>query len=222
MVLFAGAVSVICAALFGLMPAVRGARADLQQTLRDASHAASGGVGRQLFRRSLVVAEVALTVMLVIGAALMLRSFARLTAVDPGFRVSGLISANLALPVRAYPEHAQVEAFYASLMDRLASMPGVEGGVGRQSTVPFWGATLETAGRGNRRPPAALVRAARPCPPGPRLFCAGYLETLGIPIVRGRSFNPQDDAQFVAGDGDQPDARRGNTSSVRRIRSAVA
>ena len=194
MVLFAAAVSVICAALFGLMPAIRGARADLQQTLRDASQSASGGIGRQLFRRALVVAEVALTVMLVLGAALMLRSFARLTAVDPGFRAAGLISGNLALPVRAYPEHAQVEAFYASLMDRLASMPGVEA-VSAGTTVPFWsdagtwdieieGRPLPASGQPGLAARAAIVRA-------------GYLETLGVPIVRGRAFNDEDDAQSL-------------------------
>ncbi|HEY7057703.1 MAG TPA: ABC transporter permease, partial [Vicinamibacterales bacterium] len=116
MLLFAVLVSLASAVLAGLLPAVRGASPVLQGTLRDTSRTATAGAGRQLLRRSLVTLEVALCVVLVLGAALMLRSFARLTSVDPGFRPEGLIMANVSLPSAAYADAARVEAFYSSLM----------------------------------------------------------------------------------------------------------
>jgi putative ABC transport system permease protein len=192
MLLFAVAVSTLCAFLVGVLPAFRAASADLQQTLRDASLSISGGVGHQLFRRGLVTAEVALTVILVLGAGLMLRSFERLLQVEPGFKPEGLISAALALPQRAYPEAAQVDTFYASLIARLESSPAIRS-ASAGSTVPLWndagvwdfeveGRPAPTAGQPAWNAKAVIVRP-------------GYFETLGVPVVRGRSFTLQDDAR---------------------------
>ena len=192
MLLFAAAVSMLCAILVGVLPALRAASADLQQTLRDGSLSISGGVGRQLFRRGLVTVEVALTVVLVLGAGLMLRSFERLVNVEPGFEPDGLVSAALALPLRAYPEPAQVDTFYADLLTRLESSPGIRS-ASAGSTVPLWndagvwdfevdGRPAPTAGQPAWNAKAVIVRP-------------GYFETLGVPVVRGRSFTPQDDAR---------------------------
>jgi predicted permease len=192
MVLFAVAVSVLCAGLVGLVPAIRGGRADLQSPLREASRSATGSRGRLVFRRTLVAAEVALTVMLVLGAGLMLRSFTQLLSVDPGFRPAGLMSASLALPTSAYPEPSQVEAFYDALIGRLMASPGVAS-VSAGTTVPLWngagnwdfdveGKPAPAPGQPARNAKAVIVRP-------------GYFETLGVPVVRGRSFTAEDHAR---------------------------
>lgn len=190
MLLFAAGASTVCAMLVGLVPALRAASADLQHTLRDGSLSISGGMGRQLFRRALVTAEVALTVILMLGAGLMLRSFERLTTVKPGFEPDGLVSAGLSLPARAYPEPAQVETFYTALLTRLESSPGIQR-ASAGTTVPLWndagvwdfeieGRPAPTAGQPAWNANAVIVRP-------------GYFETLGVPIVRGRSFTQKDD-----------------------------
>ena len=192
MVLFAGAASLLSAGLFGLMPALRGARAELQSTLRESSNAATAGSGRQLFRRGLVVAEVALSVILVIGAGLMLRSFDRLLSVDSGFNADGIVTAAISLPQKEYAEPAKVEAFYSALVERLRGAPGVTA-ASAGSTVPLWsdqgvwdfeidGRPKPGAGQMAWNAAAVIVRP-------------GYFETLGVPVVRGRSFTPQDDAR---------------------------
>jgi putative ABC transport system permease protein len=197
MVWFAAGASLLSAALFGLMPALRGAKADLQSTLRESSQATTAGSGRQWFRRGLVVAEVGLSVVLVIGAGLMLRSFSRLLSVDLGFRSEGLLTAGIAPPSRDYREPARVEAFYAALIDRLRGQAGITA-VSAGTTVPFWNdqGVWDFEIEGKPRPAAgalawnAAAVAVRP----------GYFETLGVPLVRGRFFTPQDDArgQLVA------------------------
>lgn len=189
--LFAAGASMVSALLFGLMPAIQGARGDLQNTLRESSLNATGGAGRQWFRRALVATEVALSVVLVLGAALMIRSFVQLTSVEPGFRPAGLVTAGLALPVASYREPAQVEGFYAQLLTRLEAHPGVRS-VSAGSTLPLW------SGAGNWD----FAIEGRPAPgPGQPAWNAkavivrpGYFETLGVPVVRGRSFTPQDTA----------------------------
>jgi putative ABC transport system permease protein len=197
MVSFAAAASLLSAALFGLLPAMRGARADLQSTLRESSQAATAGTGRQWFRRGLVVAEVGLSVVLVIGAGLMLRSFSRLLSVDIGFRPEGLVTAAIAPPQKDYQEPARVEAFYSGLIDRLRTHPGITA-VSAGTTVPLWSdlGVWDFEIEGKLKPSAgALAWNAAAVVVRP-----GYLETLGVPLLRGRSFTPRDDAraQLVA------------------------
>jgi putative ABC transport system permease protein len=197
MVWFAAAASLLSAALFGLMPAMRGAEADLQSTLRESSQATTAGSGRQWFRRGLVVTEVGLSVVLVIGAGLMLRSFGRLLSVDMGFRSDGLLTAAIAPPQKDYQEPARVEAFYGGLIDRLRGQAGITA-VSAGTTVPLWRdqGVWDFEIEGRPKPPAgALAWNAAAVVVRP-----GYFETLGVPLVRGRSFTPQDDArtQLVA------------------------
>jgi putative ABC transport system permease protein len=197
MMLFAAGAALVSAALFGLMPAVRGARADLQSTLRDSSHATTTGSGRQRFRRGLVVAEVSLSVVLVIGAVLMLRSFSRVLSVDMGFRSEGLLTAAVAPPQTDYRQPDRVEAFYAGLVERLRDHPGVTA-VSAGTTVPLWNdqGVWDFEIEGRPRPSAgALAWNAAAV-----IVRAGYFETLGVPLVRGRVFTPDDDArtQLVA------------------------
>lgn len=197
MMLFAAGAALLSAALFGLMPALRSARADLQSTLRESSHATTAGSGRQWFRRGLVIAEVSLSVVLVIGAVLMLRSFSRVLSVDMGFRSDGLLTAAIAPPQKAYQQPDRVEAFYAGLVERLRHHPGVTA-VSAGTTVPLWNdqGVWDFEIEGRPRPAAgALAWNAAAV-----IVRAGYFETLGVPLVRGRLFTPDDDArtQLVA------------------------
>ena len=186
---FAAVAALISAVLFGLAPALRGARPDLQSTLKESSLSTAGG-GRQWFRRALVVAEVSLSVLLVIGAALMLRSFDRLVSVDPGFRPEGLVTASISLPAEDYADPAKVEAFYSAAIERVRASAGVVA-ASAGTTVPLlndqgvWDFEID----GRAKPAAGQVAwnaaavVVRP----------GYFETLGVPVVHGRSFTPQDD-----------------------------
>jgi predicted permease len=187
---FVAIVSLACAMIFGLLPAIKGSTASLQGTLRDVSLSTTAGLGRQFGRRALIALEVALGVILVLGAGLMLRSFDRLLAVDPGFKPDGVVIANVSLPSAAYKEDAKVEAFYSTLMTRLRAVPGVRN-ASAASGVPLWNNVgvwdFEIEGRPKPRPGETAWNAAavvtRP----------GYFETLGIPIMRGRAFTEQDD-----------------------------
>ena len=193
MVIFAAGASLLSAALFGLMPALRGARADLQSTLRESSQAATAGSGRQWFRRGLVVAEVTLSVVLVIGAGLMLRSFSRLLAVDLGFRSDGLVTAAIAPPQKSYAKSPdRVEAFYTQLIERVRGTAGVTA-ASAGTTVPLWRDQgvwdFEIDGRPKPAAGAMAWNAAAV------IVRPGYFEALGVPLVRGRLFTARDDGR---------------------------
>jgi putative ABC transport system permease protein len=195
MVVVAVAASILSALLFGLMPALRGARAELQSTLRDSGLSATAGTGRQWFRRGLIVAEVSLSVVLVIGAGLMLRSFSRLLAVESGFRSDGLITAALALPQKEYTDPGRVEAFYATFLERLRGTAGITA-ASAGSTIPFWTDEgvwdFEIDGRAKPAAGALAWNAAAV------VVRPGYFETLGVPLVKGRLFTSNDDARSPA------------------------
>jgi predicted permease len=193
-VTFVTLISLTSALLFGLLPALRGAAPSLQGTLREASLSTTAGLGRQLARRALVAIEVALGVVLVLGAGLMLRSFDRLLSVDPGFRAEGVLMAGVSLPFTSYKDDARVEQFYSTLMERLRATPGIRS-ASAASGVPLWDNQgvwdFEIEGRPKPRPGEVAWNAAVV------VATAGYFETLSIPIARGRPFTPQDDARSM-------------------------
>jgi putative ABC transport system permease protein len=166
--------------LFGLAPALRLARTDLAASL-ESGHRASGGREHLRLRHALLVAEVAISLVLLTGAGLMMRSTARLLAVNPGFDSTRLLTMEVAAP-RAYNTYAKLATFHSRLMDQIASMPGVTG-VGTTSALPLKNAgntgTLRVEGL-----PESTVYV--------RNISAGYLRTLGIPVVAGRSFDERD------------------------------
>ena len=118
-------VTLIVSVLFGLFPALHSSSAGLNEALKESGRVFSSGAGGKL-RRSLVVAEVALALMLLIGAGLTVRSFARLTAVDPGFDPRNVLTFRLRLPDAKYRETSQALAFGRAAMSRVSSLPGVE------------------------------------------------------------------------------------------------
>jgi putative ABC transport system permease protein len=175
---FAILASAFVGVLFGIVPALQGARAEVVDALKDGGRTGTSRTGAQ---RALVVAEVALALVLLIGAGLMLTSFSRLRAVDVGFNVSNLVVVFVPLPQARYDNAAQ-SAFYTRLIERLKANP-VTARSALVFPTPFGGGnarggyTVEGAPEQPRADrPIAQITSVTP----------GYFETLGIPILRGR------------------------------------
>jgi putative ABC transport system permease protein len=186
--LFTLLVSLVTGLLFGLAPAVHTAAADLHGMLKEGGRGSAGDRGGQGLRRMLVVAEVALALTLLTGAGLLIKSFARLQGVDPGFEPRRLLTFNLSLPASRYHSDTAQIAFFDQVIPAVSAVPGVRG-VGATSVMPFGGG-WSTAGfeiEGYQTPPKQ---------PGPwgdiRIVSPSYFATLGIPLRRGRLLDEQD------------------------------
>jgi putative ABC transport system permease protein len=188
--LFTLAVSVLTGLLFGLAPAVQTSAVDLHGALKEGGRGSAGDRGGQSLRRMLVVAEVALALTLLTGAGLLVKSFARLQGVSPGFDPDQVLTFNLALPPARYPSDTQQIAFYDQVLPALASVPGVRAAA-TTSVVPFGGnwttASFEVEGY---QPPKG-----EPNPWGDlRIVSPGFFEALRIPLRAGRVLSDQDRA----------------------------
>jgi putative ABC transport system permease protein len=178
--------SVATGLVFGTAPAIIGSRPDLTVFLRDAGRDGGAARGRRRLRGVLVAAQVALALILLAGAGLAVRSFQRLTTVDPGFRTANVLTFTISLPEAAYPSVASHTQFFRDYLDHTGSLPGVVA-VGAVSIPPvtrsgFGGSFTilghpEGADEGN-----AQVRSITP----------GYMEALSIPLRAGRRFGAQD------------------------------
>ncbi|MFN2567400.1 MAG: ADOP family duplicated permease [Gemmatimonadaceae bacterium] len=187
---FAAAATLFSTALFALAPALRLARADLQATLR-ASQGSAAGLRHARLRSALLVAEVALSLVLLIGAGLLLRSARRLSEVDHGFRADGLLTVSLDLPRVRYDSTPKHVAFYGLLLERVRAIPGVAG-VAATSEPPATGAnmTFSFAIEGRR----AASPSGREAPQVLHVVTPEYFRVLGVPLVRGRAFDDRDRA----------------------------
>src|SRR5205085_4915769 len=136
--LFTLVVSVITGLLFGLAPALQTSRTNLQETLKDGSRSGAADLAGRNVRRGLVVAEVALSLTLLIGAGLLIKSVGRLENVDPGFDPHNVLVFNLNLPAVKYRTDTAQRLFIEQLMPRLNSLPGVRA-AGVTSVIPFGG-----------------------------------------------------------------------------------
>jgi len=183
---FALVLSLVTVLVFGLAPALSAARVDLVENLKAGAGSVAGGRGR--FRHGLVVVQVALSVMLLVGAGLLIRSFVQLRGVDPGFETENLLTADIGLPRGTYTDAAQRSQFYDELMERARALPGVES-VGLVSRLPIRDPGNNTGAWNPSNPPAdaSEVRLAYQ-----RIIKPGYFETMGIPILRGRDVRPTD------------------------------
>ena len=137
MLAFTFGVSVVTGLLFGIMPAVRASRPSLYSALAARGHG-SGDPARVRTRQALVVAEVALALTLLIGAGLLLRSFANLSSVDPGFRAENVLTVDLNLPDSRYGAATRQAQFYDALIERVGALPGVHA-VGAVEQLPLSG-----------------------------------------------------------------------------------
>jgi len=186
--LFAVLVSALTGVIFGLVPALRATRLDLNASLRDGGRAEAGGRSGGRLRNSLAVAEVALSVVLLVGATLLLRSYGALIGTDLGFDQHGVLTAAISLPATTYENDEKQRAFYEQLYARLAAIPGVVS-VGSANGIPFSGWDVQSHMSIEGRPARAQ---------GEELdihyqnISPGYLPTIGVPIMRGRGFTAAD------------------------------
>ena len=183
---YAALLSLGVAVAAGLLPALRASRPELQSMLRQGSGGSAAGSQRVL-RDGLVVAELALTVVLVSGAAMFARSLANLLAVDTGFRSSGVLTMMVPLPRWQYTTDAAQRRFYHALEDRVAALPGVQS-VGLTSKLP-----LDFGNNTGYRVVGAPPRD-RETTASFRVVNPQYFATLGIPLVRGRVFTAREDS----------------------------
>ncbi len=182
---FTAGTALLTAVLFGLIPAFHGRRVDLASVLR--SDARSGGGRQHRTRQLLVVGEIGLSVVLLIGVGLMVKSFAALQEVDPGFESAGVLTFRIELPNGAYPESEQRSAFFDQLEERALALPGVTG-FGAISQLPL-------SGSGPLAPYAYDEETARnweSVTADGRWITPGYFESMGIGLVAGRSFASAD------------------------------
>jgi putative ABC transport system permease protein len=170
--------------IFASLPAIRAARQDPQGGLRADGRSVTPGTGRRRIRAALTIGEVALSVALLIGAGLLMRSFARLQQVEPGFAVTGLMTARVNLTATAYPNAASRRAFYERFLEDLRGRAGIEAAA-ISSGPPLSGDFTA----GDVRLPTQTDEEAGSA--AWRLVGPGYFAALGIPI-RGREFTLQD------------------------------
>ena len=181
-------VSVATGLIFGLAPAIQAARFNQIETLKEGGRdAATGGSGKRL-RGLLVMAEVAISLVLLIGAGLLINSFLRLRNVDPGFRRDNLLTMKIVLPEPKYEEMERRSAFYTNLIERVQSLAGV-----RSAAVTT---NLPLYQQGNS---ISIEIEGQPAPPPgqepiivTRIVSPGYFDTMGIPLLRGRQLSEQD------------------------------
>jgi putative ABC transport system permease protein len=181
---FAVLVALSMMLIFASVPAIHAARQDPQDGLRADGRSVTSGSGRRRVRAALTIGEVALSVALLIGAGLLMRSFARLQQVDPGFSVSGLMTARVNLPANAYPNSAFRRAFYERFLDDLRGRAGIEAAAissGPPLSGDFTAGDVRLPTQTNDEAGSSAWRLVGP----------GYFAALGIPI-RGREFTMQD------------------------------
>ena len=186
---FAFAVSVVTGLLFGLIPALQASRSTIGSVLKEGGRSSTAASGRWL-RNGLLIGEVAMSIVLLVLSALLLRSFARLTNVDPGFRPESVLAFRVALPNVSYPQDQHRIAFFDRLLERMDSLPQVMA-TGLTNTLPMRGDyVLSFAVKG--RPPAKPNEEPSA---NYRVISPRYFEAMGIPLMRGRAFTPRDSEQ---------------------------
>jgi putative ABC transport system permease protein len=179
--LFTLTVTILTAVIFGLVPALKAARKDVNEPLRDGGRGFIGGVRHGRLRNTVVVLEVALSLTLMVSAGLLMRSFIRLREVHLGFQPDHVLSARLPLPVERYKTAAQIAGFYRPLLQRIQALPGIVA-VTETSTLPPYGgipSEIEIPGTTHAEKWEAIFQ----------LCSEGYSQVLRIPFLQGRPFN---------------------------------
>src|SRR5438128_3293371 len=192
--LFAIGLSILTGLLMGIYPALQGSHADLVDALKEGGRGTSGSVRQQRFRKILVGAQVALSVTLLAGAALLITSFIRLSQQNIGFRSQNLWTGAVTLPVAQYPDAASRQRFVEQTLNALRDVPGLESAT-ISGDIPLAGGNRTLYARADREVPPIEQRANAPSHDiGP-----GYFRTWGIPLLTGREFSEHDiaDSQRV-------------------------
>jgi predicted permease len=184
---FAAGITLLTGLAFGLAPAFRAARQDLLPTLREGTKGSVVAAGRDRLRGALVVGEIAVAVVLLVGAGLFIRSAWRLQQVPLGFETSGALSARLALPIDRYRGPEAVADAYRRIVEEARAVPGIRH-AGASTGIPLVGGG----------PDASVQIEGKPFTPGSaispaiRLITDGYVEAIGMSLVRGRTMRPSD------------------------------
>ncbi|RPJ60639.1 MAG: ABC transporter permease [Acidobacteria bacterium] len=182
-------VSLATGIIFGLAPALASSRSRaLHDALKEGGRGSGESISRARLRSTLVVSEVALALVLLIGAGLMIRSFVELTKINPGFNPKGVLTANVNLPRSRYSKPGQRVEFFRKLFAELRSLPGVQA-AGATTSLPL---TQHNSGTG-------FIAEGRPIPPPEqipivwfRIVNSDYFRAMEVPLIRGRLFQEQD------------------------------
>ena len=188
--LFTLGISVLTGILFGLAPAIRASKNELVRTLKEAGHSGSSGLSHR-FRGSLVVIEIALSLVVLVGAGLLIRSLIRVQQVDAGFRADNILAMSLALPDYKYHKAVDQRVFFDRLLEATRALPGVQL-ASETSALPLGGST----------PSSSFYIEGRPVAPGQQSphgdyasVSPDYFQTLGIKLIRGRIFTEHDTSE---------------------------
>ncbi|HYL61307.1 MAG TPA: ABC transporter permease [Candidatus Methylomirabilis sp.] len=185
---FTAGVAILTGLLFGIFPALRSVKLDLRETLNESSRGSTAGPGHHLLGNTLVSLEIALALLLLVGAGLLLRSFARLQDVPPGFQADHLFVADIPVSQAAYPKPEQRYEFYDRLVEGARKLPGVRA-AGAATFLPVSGGGSVIHFNIQGRPPKS---ASDFITAGYRAVTPGYFETLGVPLLKGRLFTDAD------------------------------
>ena len=180
--------SVLTGLIFGLAPALQASRLDLNEALKEGGRSATGGRVRNRVRSFLIVSEVALSLVLLVGAGLLIKSFIELRNVNPGFDAQNSLTASVSLPSVKYDDDAKVLNFYRQTIERASQLSNVEA-VGAIMPLPL----------GNNAMSISFTVDGRPEPPpgerqssGARIITPGYFRAMGVPLIKGRVFTDED------------------------------
>jgi putative ABC transport system permease protein len=191
--LYALAASVLTGVVFGLAPALAGSRPELNRALKESGQTLAFSLRRNLLRSVLVVAEVSLSLVLLIGAGLLMKSFYQLWAVDPGFRPDHVLAFAIELNDSKYPKDMQQATFFQQLLDRLRVLPGVKE-AGLCNSLPLSGRQRMGIGVQFEGQPARSPEQVQSQSASSISVSAAYFRAMGIPIIQGRGFTEHDDA----------------------------
>jgi predicted permease len=190
--LFAIALALSTPIVFGLIPSLQASRIDLREAVT-ASVRGSSAPARGRVRAALVTTEVAIAIVLLVGSALLIRSFANVMAVDRGFETSGTITAAMAVPGTKYPDAPRAAMFYDGLLQTIRRIPGVAA-AGAVTQLPLAGGDFGGGFRFEDPPIGSATDAAFTASAGYRVATPGYLEALGVGVVQGRTLEETDRA----------------------------
>ncbi|SPF35482.1 conserved membrane hypothetical protein [Candidatus Sulfopaludibacter sp. SbA4] len=182
--LFSAAVSVLTGILFGLAPAIHCSRADLVEVLKEGARAAGSSAAGGRTRNLLVIVELALSVILLVGASLTIRGFYQLQRADPGFQAERVLMVGLPLPPKRYATYEQRNAFAASVLERVKTIPGVQAAAIGNGGLPFGGPGSNYSIEGHPQAESRRMLV--------ELISDGYTRTMGIPLRAGRGLEEQE------------------------------
>src|SRR5258705_1291827 len=191
---FTLAVSLLTGIVFGMVPALHAAKPDLNEALKEGLRGSMGSAAGKRTRSILVVVEVALSLMLLIGAGLMIKSFLRLRQMNLGFNPDHVLAVNLSLSGSRYPEDRQQVAFFKEALERLQSLPGIQSAgatTGLPLTLNLSGSDFRIEGHPDPETGKEMIINTRSVSPG-------YFRTLGIRLIKGRDFSDQDKSDAPA------------------------